>query len=454
MTDFITAAPGALLREIPVQAGERLGRAAPYLAGDPLPAAPPFALGGPGDANRARRLTFVTQDMGGEAIDPVYYLHILMRRMLLAPANRVVITLTHTIVGANLAHPLVDLFPVLGAAVVPNARAQVNSAHRFPIGDLAMWHRSPRLPAAPVSNAEWRYTATGRFEARTHATGAAIALPITPAHTNKVNAYWNNAALSAVTNQISTELQIPVELVVALGCNQSLPWLNPRSIRVEPLLDTNRTKLRASAAAAHELEFDKVVDMEATVTAATYNPNDSTRLDVTFAPARRLRANWLTRSPRNRLLGGDADRLVVKAHTSSAVATANYQITVKDTVFEGGSRAADTQTPGQTRFYSMTRRAAGNAAAGPVETAVVRAGRLRRLRIDLGQNTLTGATTATVLRNGVATGITTTIAAGCWSVTTMSIQRTRGGRSNRAPSPDRAGRRSNPQYSVSHPVCP
>ncbi len=414
VTDFVNA--GAILREIPVQAGQRLGRAAPYLAGDPLPAVSPFALGAAGDANRARRLTFITEGMNDDVLDPIYYLHVLMRRMLLPPAQRIVITLTNTVVGGNLVHPLVDLFGVLGVAAVLKARTQVNGAYRFPIGDLANWHHSPRPPAAPVSNAEWRYTVDGRFEARTQATGVAIAFPVTDAHRNKVNAYWNDAALSAATNQICTELQIPVELVVALACNESLPGLNPRSIRMEPLLDTrrkpNRTMLRRSAAAAHELEYDKLVGMEVVVTAAAYNPNETTQLDVTFAAPRRLRAGWLISSPRNQLLIGDSDRLVVTGHTTSAVDIANYQITVRDTRFDGGSQVADTQAPGQTRFYSMTRRAVGDAAAGPVETAAVRAGRLRRLRVTFRQNTLAGATTITVMRNGENTGITVTIAAG------------------------------------------
>jgi hypothetical protein len=409
--DFVAAAATALIKQLPVRAGERIGRAAPFLAGDPLPTAPPFPLGTIADPDRARRLTFITEDAAGEPLDPLYYLHILVRQMLLPAADRVISTLTNTVQGGALAHPLVSLFPVLNVATVPPARARVAGAYRFPIGDLANLHGSPRPPASPVSLADWRYTPTGSFEAQTRAGGAPIALAISPDHRNKVRAFWNDAALVAQANAICTELQIPTELVVALAGTESLPGLNPRSIRFEPLLQRNRTKLRASAAAAHELEYDKLVGLRATVTAARYLASELTELDVNFASARALKANRLAKL-NVRLLVGDADRPNITANTGSAAAVAGYTITVRDPMLQGGPPPAATQAPGLTRFYSIAARAAGNAAIGPVEIAAARDGRLRRLRITVAQNTLGGAATITVMRNAAETPIAVTIPAG------------------------------------------
>jgi hypothetical protein len=414
VTDLLNADPAAVLREIRVQAGDRLGRAAPYLSTDPLPAAPPFPLGAAGDPDRARRLTFVTEGSAGGELDPLYYMHVLMRQMLLPAAQRVVITQTNTVQGGNLVHPLVTLLPALNNATVPKARAQVNGTYWFPIGGLADWHGSPRPPAATVSTAEWRYTRHalyGLFEARVRATGDPIALTVRDEHRKKVGDFWTDAALVALTNLICAELQIPTELVVALACTESLANLSPRSIRFEPLLDGDRARLRSSPAATHELEYDKLVGLRATVTAATYNPGDTTQLAVTFVANRTLAVNRLA-ILRFKLLVGDADRLVITANTGSAAPVANYDITVRDARSSGGSAVAGTQAPGQARFYSMSARGAGNVAAGPVEIAVARAGRLRRMRTTLGQNTLAGPTTVTVMRNGAPTAIAVTLAAG------------------------------------------
>jgi hypothetical protein len=411
--DFINGAPGALLREIPVLAGERLGRAAPYLPGDVLPGAPPFPLGGAGDANRACRLTFVTEGPSGEPLDPLYYLHVLMRRMLLPPAHRVVISLTNTVQGGGLVHPLVNLYPALAAAAVPKARAQVDGAYRFPLGKLADWHGSPRPPAATVSGAEWRYAANGRFEARMRATGARIALPVLQGHRTKVAAFWNDPGLVVVTNQICAELQVPAELVVGLACTESRIDLSPRSIRFEPLDTGSRTALRnREGAAAHELAYDKVVGEPATVTGVANYTDTTTELTVAFAARRSLAENGLVDPISRELLVGDIDRLAISSNTGSGTAVTDYRISVRDVVLSGGSAPEDTQEPGTTLYYSLSRLVAGNAVSGPVETVVERDGRLRRMRIVLGQNTLVGAMTATIMRNGVATGITSTLAAG------------------------------------------
>jgi hypothetical protein len=409
ITDMLSGAP-TILSQLPVWAGEAVGRASAYLATDPLPAAPPFPLGGPSDANRARRVTLVTEDTSGDVLDPTYYLHVLMRRMLLPPANRIVNTLTNTVVGGNLVHPLVTVLPALAASPVPFARAQVNGAFRWSIGNiLGTWHGYPFPPTARVSQAEWQYTATGTFEARIAASGTPIPLSPTAAHTNKVTSYWTT--YSHVTNLIAIRLQVPVELIVALACNESLPNLSARSIRLEPLLQKQRTKLAASAHAALELDYDHVVGASGTVNSAVNNPNDSTQLSVTLAAARRFSANSL-KARQLRLLVGDSDRLEITANNGSAAAVTNYDVTVKDRNYEGGSLAAGTQGAAITRFYSLATRGVGNAIELPVRTVLHRAGVLRRLRVQVAVNTLPAGSAFTVVLNGAATALTCSLGLG------------------------------------------
>jgi hypothetical protein len=409
VTDLLTppATGTPLLTQVPVKAGDVVGRAAAYLATDPLPTPEPFPLGAVADSARARRVTIVVEDSGDNQLDPLYFLYVFMRRMLVTPtANRIVVTLTNIVVGANLVHPLVTLLPALNAATVPTARTQVAGAYRYRIGDLGNWHGYPFPPVTRVSLGEWRYTAAGVFEARVASTSAAIATAATPAHTTKVTSYWT--AHAAITNTICTRLQVPVELVTALACNESLPDLSPRSIRLEPLLTANRTKVRASAHAALELSYDKVVGTEVTVTGVTRQANEQSLLRVTLGSPRAITANRFA-SKKLRLLVGDAHRLEITANTAGAATATAYDITVKDHLVSGGGTPAGTQPPATTWYYSIAARVAANAAAAPVETVLTRDGVLRRLRFRAGINTLPAGTVVTVLQNGAATTLTATL---------------------------------------------
>jgi hypothetical protein len=402
------AAGGVVLRQLPVLAGEALGRAAPYLAGDPLPAAPSFPLGGAADANRARRLTFVTQDNCRQSINPLYYHHVFMRRMLLPANQRVVVSLTNIVANGALAHPLVTLFPALSAAAVPVAREQINGQSRIPIGDLGTFHGYPA--GAPVSQLEWRYAATGEFEAQARVAGTAVpTLAPTTAQTTRVNTLWTTYGAAIAT--ICDALQVPCEAVIGLVCTEAPPNLDERAVRFEPLRERDRNRLRTGGvAAADELEYDKVVGLQGTVTAATHNANGTTRLDVTLTANRTWAANVL-RSRNVFVLVDEADRLPVTANGAGSN-TSTYRITVRDRKLAGGFANRGTQAFGTTLFYAPGQRGAGNAAAGPVQLGVQRQGEVRRLRVTAGANTLDGPATVTVFQNGAATALTVTLAAG------------------------------------------
>jgi hypothetical protein len=147
------------------------------------------------------------------------------------------------------------------------------------------------------------------------------------------------------------------------------------------------------------------------VTAVTLNPNDTSRLSITLNNSRTFRPSFLTRI-RSSVLVEDVDRLVITAHTSSATAVVNYNITVRDTLFRGGFAGGGLQAQGVTRFYSPSTRAAGAATHAAAAHAATRPGTLRRLRVESAANTLDGNTTVTVFLNGVAAALTLTLGPG------------------------------------------
>jgi hypothetical protein len=403
---------GAVLPRLIVRAGDRIGRAAPYLAADTLPAAPPFPLGAAGDANRARRLTFQTVDLGKQFLNPVYYLHVYMNRMLLPAANRIVTSLTNIVDAGALRHPLATLFPTISAAVPPDAREQVGGAHVFPIGELNNFHAYPA--DAPVSTLQWRYDNNLRFEAQARVAGTPVpALATTPAATNKVNTLWNGVGgvggHAAAINGICAGLQVPIELIAALVGSEAPPDLNPRAVRLEPLLERNRTEAHTAGLAANlETEYDHVIGVQGNATLVTHNANDTSRVDVTLVANNTWAANVLRGK---RLLVADVDRLPIVQNNAGAT-TMNYQITVKDLLMRGGASAGGTQNSATTLHYSPVRRGVGQAAPAGVQHAVPRAGTLRRMRVTSTANTLDGETVLTILVNGAPSTLTVTLPAG------------------------------------------
>jgi hypothetical protein len=395
---FINGA-GAAMQRVHVRAGDRIGRAAPYLATDILPAAPLFALGAAGDANRARRLTFQCVDLGNQILNPLYYLHIYMRRMLLPAANRIVVSLTNIVDAGALRHPLVTLFPTLGNPTVPAAREQVGGVHAFPIGKLNSFHAFPE--DTPISTLEWRYDDTLHFVAQAHVAGTPVpALATTPAASAKVANLWNEGAN---VNAICAALQVPVELVASTAGAEAPPDLNPRAVRLEPLLQSNRKGVAVNL----QTEYDHVIGQQGNATAVVRNPDLTSRVDVTLFANDTIGGNNLRRKF---LLVEDVDPLEITANTAGAN-SANYQITVRDQRFDGGSNAAGTQNAALTRFYSPVLRSAGQNAAAAAQLASPRHGFLRRMSVSSTQNTLDGDTTVTLLVNGADSALKVTLAA-------------------------------------------
>lgn len=407
VTGFLVASATAILRVLPVKAGDQIGRAAAYLATDPLPPSPPFSLGTAADANRARRLTFRTTDNNcAQVINPIYYLHIFMRRMLLPASGRIVNSVTTILSGATLNHPLVTLYPPLGNAAVPRAREQISKQTWWPIGDLNTFHIHPT--AAANATVEWRYDNAGLFEVRNRTTTANV--PMTPSEdqTTKINNLW--AAQGAALGTICETLQIPCELVMAHVGTESPQNLDERAVRIEPLLDSNRTQLRtAGVSATDELAYDKLVGFEGNVTAVTLNANGTSTVSITMNELQTWPANDLKKK---RLLVGEVDRLEITANTARTKTNATCDITMKDLALSGRFTVGATQGHGATMYYSPSTQAAGNATETAVRHNLMRTGTLRTLRVRAAGNTLDGTTTVTVWMNGATTALTVTLAAG------------------------------------------
>jgi hypothetical protein len=405
-TDIISQVVNALLGDaspivvpsLRVRAGDKLGRAAAYLATDPLPENPGFPLGSATDAGRARRLTFQTVDRGEQPISPLHYHHIFLRRMFLPLNQQIVRTLTNVVDGANLRHPLATLYPALNAADPPAAREALAGLSALPLGTLADFHRYP--PAAPASTYEWRYTDRNLFEARVQATGAAVNLPTIQAHRRRVANLWADHG-QAIAN-IARAVQIPCEVIFGLiGAEapadpNDADRFDARAVRLEPLKATHRAQITDEAL---ELAYDHVVGVSGTATAVALQNNDRTLVTVQLNNARRWRDNFLSRSGFS-LLVQDADRLTIRGNTGSTTQTTAYSITVSDRVFEGGAPQNGQQAAGTNLHYRVDRRDAGAANVDAVAYQLGRAGTIRSFRINATQNTVNGATTVTLLRNG------------------------------------------------------
>lgn len=408
VTDFLTGAPVTQLQNgLDVSAGDAIGRAAPFLASDTLPTAAPFDLKTAADADRARRLTFHLQDRGEQTVDPVFYLHRFMRQMLLAAAARRVTSLTHVVTGTALTHPLVTLFPALAGATIPRARVQIAGQSRIPLGRLANFHGHPHT--APVSQREWHYTDDSVFEARPRGGTALVNLSPSAAQQTAVDTFW--AAEGATVAPACDALQVPCELMMFFAGAESVNF-DPRFTRLEPLRESNRTRLRAAGVtAALELAYDHATGVGGTVTAVTLNANNTSRISVTLNNTRTFRPGFLTRISSS-VLVENVDRLGITGHTSSAAPATNYDITVNDLLLAGGFANGGVQAPAVTQFYSPSTRAAGAATHAAAARAATRAGTVRRLRVTAAANTLDGNTTVTVFLNGAATALTLTLGAG------------------------------------------
>ncbi|HVE80352.1 MAG TPA: hypothetical protein VNA89_15915 [Gemmatimonadaceae bacterium] len=334
--DFLADAPTGLLPAIPVVAGDRVGKAAAYRAGDTPPAPAPAWLGAAGDANRARRLTWRTYDVGGQAINPTYYLYYLLRQALQPAASRVVTVLTGVATGGNLAHPLATLLPALQGAAPPRAREQVSGLSRIPTSGLLDYHGFPA--DAPVSKLEWRYNDSNQLEARTR-TGQTDTPPtLTPVagsadatqKVQTVTTIW--AENGSAIRVISEAFQIPCEVLVALLGTESAG--DERAVRLEPLRDTDRTTLRGSAAAALEEAYDKAAGSRGTVS----SPVDNQDGTVSFVLTLDVKQTWdrdVLRARGRRVYWG-TDRLPITANSVGTNTTAppikrQYTITVTGT---------------------------------------------------------------------------------------------------------------------------
>lgn len=340
--DFLADAPAGRLPSIPVLAGEGIGKAAPYLASDTLPAGAPAWIGAPASPTRACRLTWRTLDVGGQPINPTYYLYYFLRQMLGPQASRVVSTLTNVVSGTALAHPLVTLLPALQGATPPRSREAIGGISRIPIGSLISYHGFPA--ETPVSRVEWRYTDTCLLEAQLRAGQTDTVPTLMPAigsttattRRNSITAMW--ATSGTAIRQISDAFQIPCELLIALMGTESSGV--EQAVRIEPLLATNRTDLRASAARALEEAYDKAAGIRGTVSNVTDNGNGTVSFDLTLDVNQTWAQDVL--KDHDRLIFWGADRLPITAN-SAARNTATTPPKKQYTITVTGTTRTDTQ---------------------------------------------------------------------------------------------------------------
>jgi hypothetical protein len=326
VTDFLAGTASALLTQIPVRAGELIGRAAPYTVFDPLPASSPFPLGIVTDPDRARRLTFITEDHCEQRINPLFYLHTFMNRMFLPARRRIVTSLTNVVAGGSLAHPLVTLFPALAGAARPAGRELIGGQSMIPLGSLNTLHGFP--VRNPVSQLEWKYDTNRTFVVSPALSSGATAPRMTPnaSEINRVDTLWTShgAAIAA----IAEACQIPCEIIIALITTESLPTLDERVVRLEPLRPGDRARLRAVRAAAPlERAYDLTVGIHGTVANLVDNGNNTATFDITLDGNRTLGANVLV--TRNTFVLWGNQRLAVTANSGSAAPTTDYQITIR-----------------------------------------------------------------------------------------------------------------------------
>lgn len=261
---FANPSLGGLLGEIRVNPGDIIGEAALKENGE-------------------RRLLFKMIDPCAQVINPLYYFHIFFAQRLLA--TRVLESVTKIASSTSpfpLIHPLAMVFPELRAATPPLSRIEMDGKIFMPIGQFKNFHGFPYRSEETVSRLEWRYNDVGSYEQRDRPTPPRVAAPSTvPAtdHITKTNNIWQRYGESI--SIICRELQVPCELVVSLIGTESLPNLNERIMRIEPLKNEVRGKLTNNATTKTLVEaYDKAVGRHGTIVKITSGQDSTTICEV------------------------------------------------------------------------------------------------------------------------------------------------------------------------------
>lgn len=329
VNEFIAGMPGAVLREMLVLAGDKIGVAA---YGKVTEEAPPERKPVPrpelpwhGDIpDPPRCLNLKMLDNCGRPVNPLHYLHVFLHYSLNKPANPVIEMLTAVEDNGELVHPLVELYPELkDPQARPGGWERVDGQIPVTIGKLADFHAWPR--DNPISNFEWRYNEEGFLEARRRADQEPVSLEPGPYHRARMEHIWESFG-EAIANAAEV-FQIPCEVIAALVATESPPDLDERAIRLEPFRPVERTRLIRAGLGALEMLYDQVVGIPGRVINVVDNGDGTSTFDFILEKPRTWSANFLRRV--HRLFLNKGSRFEILAH-SAGINTTRYKITVRN----------------------------------------------------------------------------------------------------------------------------
>lgn len=381
---FVGSVPGKLL----VNPGDYLGDADAFLASDVLPpvAGRPAWFKAIADADRARRVTIVTKDVGKQVINPFYYLH-------KYSATQNVITISKA------SHPLMQgVAPTYG-------RESINGTYMFPIGWMNDFHKFPNsdpdslanISAATTTIKEWKYDDAGKFAVNDSAfviasgpTAQAKFVKLKNSHFTYLNTYCGKA-------------QVPLELMFAQLGAETDGEEGAVAVRLEPLKIENET---AIADATLERKYQKLIGVHCKALGVTKVGNnyrflvEHTEQTPKYGPSTKLKV----RVPMKLYFQKDKYFVIRKETIANDLPT----ITASSEKKVGGMLG--TQVAGKKLFYPYHKQTAGKSTSAEVEKEVTGncffAFNPEVLKLVPTKPTLNKNTTVTVYLNGVETDLT------------------------------------------------
>jgi hypothetical protein len=274
----------------------------------------------PPDPNVQRHVVLSMIDVGGQSINPLYYIYLYF----VTRTSQVTVT-------DNLAHPLFSAFPELQGISSPPARKALpapsgtGSEDRVALGDLKFTHRTPR------GRVTWFYNADGKIEIE----GEGELLP-TANDKSLVTGIWNQSGSDIAL--MCSKFQVPCELVLAVVSGESVG--DRKAYRFEPM---DRTALPKAASRADLLvKYDKMLGARITSYEPTrlpavtnFNAPVITQLACHLNEAVQVTANGKIKNSISRsvFLVDDVWRPVLQRFSTTPAATTNHSVDVREERF-------------------------------------------------------------------------------------------------------------------------
>lgn len=283
----------------------------------------------PTDPNVQRHVVLSMIDVGGQSINPLYYIYLYF------VTGSSLVTVTD-----NLVHPLFSAFPELQGISSPPARKPLpapggtGSEDRLALGDLKFTHRTPR------GRVTWFYNADGKIEIE----GEGELVP-SASDVSIVNGIWNQSGADIAL--MCSKFQVPCELVLAVVSGES--GGNRKAYRFEPM---DRTALPKAASRPDLLaKYDKMLGAKVTSYEPTrlpavdrFNSPVITRLACHLNEAVQVTANGKIKNSISRsvFLVDDVWRPVLARFSTTPAATTEHSVDVQEERFvqdfsEGGT---------------------------------------------------------------------------------------------------------------------